>query len=244
MDILSQGGDREPSPWPRRLAVIGALVLCWSGGSSISSSRGIRIPPRLLSRRRRARRPRPGPPASTGSAGRPCPGRPPSGRPPWERSPPGSRPPRASRPDRRPARRQLRLPVHPSRRRLGGAAQRRRQDRARRLCGAAAARMVPRRRRAVGYRVGTANQVAPAATAGALRLTSYPLGADARTAAGTAREVSLAWRAAWCSGRASARVRYRPGNRPRPAARAGDPATGNDGRQAVGRGLAARQPRV
>ena len=41
-------------------------------------------------------------------------------------------------------------------------------------------------------RVGTANQVAPAATAGALWLTSYPLGADAGTAAGTAREVSLA----------------------------------------------------
>ena len=26
-DILSQGGDRDPSPWPRRLALIGALVL-------------------------------------------------------------------------------------------------------------------------------------------------------------------------------------------------------------------------
>ena len=26
-DILSQGGDREPSPWPRRLALIGAPVL-------------------------------------------------------------------------------------------------------------------------------------------------------------------------------------------------------------------------
>ena len=31
-DILSQGGDREPSPWPRRLAVIGALVLVLVGG--------------------------------------------------------------------------------------------------------------------------------------------------------------------------------------------------------------------
>jgi hypothetical protein len=41
-------------------------------------------------------------------------------------------------------------------------------------------------------RVGTANQVAPAASAGALWLTSYPLGADPGTAAGTAREVSLA----------------------------------------------------
>src|ERR1700722_7955058 len=26
-DILSQGGDREPSRWPRRLAVIGAPIL-------------------------------------------------------------------------------------------------------------------------------------------------------------------------------------------------------------------------
>jgi len=26
-DILSQGGDREPSPWPRRLGVIALLVL-------------------------------------------------------------------------------------------------------------------------------------------------------------------------------------------------------------------------
>jgi hypothetical protein len=41
-------------------------------------------------------------------------------------------------------------------------------------------------------RVGMADAVAPGATAGTLWLTSYPPGADARTAAGTAREVSLA----------------------------------------------------
>jgi hypothetical protein len=41
-------------------------------------------------------------------------------------------------------------------------------------------------------RVGMADAVAPGATAGALWLTSYPPGADARTAAGTAREVSVA----------------------------------------------------
>lgn len=40
-------------------------------------------------------------------------------------------------------------------------------------------------------RVGTADQVAPAATAGALWLTSYPPGADLSTAAGAAREVSV-----------------------------------------------------
>jgi len=41
-------------------------------------------------------------------------------------------------------------------------------------------------------RVGLAGAVAPGATAGALWLTSYPPGADARTAAGRAREVSVA----------------------------------------------------
>ncbi len=39
--------------------------------------------------------------------------------------------------------------------------------------------------------VGTADKVAPAATAGALWLTSYPPGADLSTAAGTAQEVSV-----------------------------------------------------
>jgi hypothetical protein len=41
-------------------------------------------------------------------------------------------------------------------------------------------------------RVGTANQVTPAATAGAVWLTSYPPAADPDTAARTTREVSLA----------------------------------------------------
>jgi len=31
-DILSQGGNRDPSPWPRRLAVIGALTLAAVAG--------------------------------------------------------------------------------------------------------------------------------------------------------------------------------------------------------------------
>jgi hypothetical protein len=41
-------------------------------------------------------------------------------------------------------------------------------------------------------RVGTADAVAPGAAAGALWLTSYSPGADARTASGTAREISVA----------------------------------------------------
>ena len=32
-DILSQGGDREPSPWPRRLAMIAALIVVVVGGA-------------------------------------------------------------------------------------------------------------------------------------------------------------------------------------------------------------------
>src|ERR1700761_2616956 len=32
-DILSQGGDREPSPWPRRLAVIAVLIVVIVGGA-------------------------------------------------------------------------------------------------------------------------------------------------------------------------------------------------------------------
>ena len=43
-------------------------------------------------------------------------------------------------------------------------------------------------------RLGTANQVTPAATADAVWLTSYPSTADADTAARTAREVSAAGR--------------------------------------------------
>jgi hypothetical protein len=39
--------------------------------------------------------------------------------------------------------------------------------------------------------VGTANEIAPAATTGALWLTSYPPGADMSTAAGTAQEISV-----------------------------------------------------
>jgi hypothetical protein len=32
-DILSQGGDREPGPWPRRLAMITALIVAVAGGA-------------------------------------------------------------------------------------------------------------------------------------------------------------------------------------------------------------------
>jgi hypothetical protein len=47
---------------------------------------------------------------------------------------------------------------------------------------------------------GAANEVAPGAAAGALWLTSYPAGADMRTAAGTAREIDVASGAARAAG--------------------------------------------
>ena len=186
-DILSQGGDREPSPWPRRLAVIGALALVLVGGIVyLVVPRHPRPPsaavpaPTGLGRARRDRRADPAVGCQPPAAGHRDAARVVLAR----HGPLGA--------DRRPACRQLRLPVHPHRRRLGGAAQ---------LPGKTAhddyaVPPLPVWFLADGAqsvtRVGTANQVAPAATAGALWLTSYPLGANAGTAAGTAREVSLA----------------------------------------------------
>jgi hypothetical protein len=39
-DILSQGGDREPSPWPRRLAIIAAVIVVVGGGAVYLSRPG------------------------------------------------------------------------------------------------------------------------------------------------------------------------------------------------------------
>ena len=74
--------------------------------------------------------------------------------------------------DRRPACRRFRLPVHPRRRRLGGAGER---DvlRRRRLLDPAEPGLVSRQRRAVGDPIGTADLVAPAVDVNALWLTSY-----------------------------------------------------------------------
>ena len=71
-------------------------------------------------------------------------------------------------------------------------------------------------------RVGLANAVTPG-TAGALWLTSYPPGADPRTAAGVAREVSRAGPAVRAAGHAAGRLPDRAGDRPRPAAGTRDP---------------------
>ena len=92
-------------------------------------------------------------------------------------------------------------------------------------------------------RVGTATLVAPSATAGAVWLTSYQPTADADTAVRTAREVSAA-PAARGPGHAPVRVRDLPGDRPRAAARADQPAVGRHGVQALEPGCPGRQPHV
>ena len=62
-DILSQGDDREPRPWPRRLGVIAAVVAVAVGASCTSPSPATAgRPPRPLTRRPRPRIPAPAPP--------------------------------------------------------------------------------------------------------------------------------------------------------------------------------------
>jgi hypothetical protein len=192
-DILSQGGDREPSPRRRRLAVIVLAVLVVAGGVA------------YLSVQRHPHSPSAAVPAPTGLAAPGLPAEPDGiGGPtvPWAAS--------------------LRLPVTGTRPalfspatgssapigglpadssgyqfiRIGGGWVVQPNSAGKTAHDDYAVPPLPVWFLADGARsvtrVGTANQVAPAATAGALWLTSYPLGADAGTAAGTAREVSLA----------------------------------------------------
>ncbi|MGH3292165.1 MAG: hypothetical protein ACRDP7_10185 [Trebonia sp.] len=185
-DILSQGGDREPSPWPRRLAVIGVLLVVVAGGVVYLS-----LPRHPHSTSATAQASVPAEPNGIGGQTLP-----------WAGS--------------------LRLPAtgtHPAwfspatgrSATIGGLPADSSGYEFTRISGgwavqASAAGKTAQDDYAVpplpvwfladGAQsvtpVGTANQVAPAATPGALWLTSYPLGADASNAAGTAREVSLA----------------------------------------------------
>jgi hypothetical protein len=192
-DILSQGGDREPSPWPRRLAVIGALLLVIGGVVYL-----------ILPRHPHPTAAAVPAPAPTGLAAPGLPAEPDGiGGPtlPWADS--------------------LRLPATGTRPAwfspatgrsapIGGLPADSSGYQFTRIAGgwavlASSAGKTAHDDYAVPplpvwfladgarsvTRVGTANQVAPAAAAGALWLTSYPLGAGAGTAAGTAREVSL-----------------------------------------------------
>jgi hypothetical protein len=199
-DTLSQGGDREPGPWPRRVAVAAVLVLAvvvivqhlpWSRHSPARPSRAAATVTA---------------PVATSAAAGPAPE--------LAGVPDGITGPALSWPGG------LRLPATGQRpawlwpgtgqtARIGGLPPQRSGYEFIRAAGGWAIQASPGvqagcttcagPRRAVYFladraqsvtRVGLADAVAPAA-AGALWLTSYPPGADPSTAVGTAREVSI-----------------------------------------------------
>jgi hypothetical protein len=197
-DILSQGGDREPSPWPRRLAVIAALIVVAAGGAVyLSLPRHQHAPV--------ATGPAPGTaspaPVPAGSAAFGLPPRPDGiagqtlawdrnlrlpaagAQPAWFWPASGRSEPIGGLPADRSGYQFIRAAggwaVQASPALPAG-------------CGSCAGPPVPVWFLADGARsatrIGTANLVAPAAAGGAVWLTSYPLGANMTTAAGTARE--------------------------------------------------------
>ena len=201
-DILSQGGDgdHEPSPWPRRLAMIAAVIVVVAGGAVYLSLPRHQHAPATAHRAPATASPAPVPtgsaalslpPGPDGIAGQTLT---------WDRN--------------------LRLPVagaqpvwfSPASGRseaIGGLPANLSGYQFTRVvggwavqatlalpagCGSCAGPPAPVWFLADGARsvtpVGTANLVAPAATAGAVWLTSYAPGATMNTAAGTAREAS------------------------------------------------------
>ncbi|HEX3516297.1 MAG TPA: hypothetical protein VHT26_20095 [Trebonia sp.] len=192
-DILSQGGDREPSPWPRRLAVIGVLVLAVAGGVAYlivprhphAPSAAVRAPTGVAAPLLPAEPDGIGGPTLPWAAGLRLPAA--GTQPAWFSPATGRSAPIGA------------LPADSSGyqfTRIGGGWVVQPNAAGKTAHDDYAVPPLPVWFLADGARsvtrVGTANRVAPAATAGALWLTSYPLGADAGTAAGTAREVSLA----------------------------------------------------
>jgi hypothetical protein len=201
-DILSQGGDREPGRWPRRLAMIAALIVVVVGGAvylTVPRHRHAAVAP---DRTPATASPAPVPtssavlslpPGPDGIAGRTLA---------WDRN--------------------LRLPVAgaqpawfwPASGRsepIGGLSADRSGYQFIRLAGGWAVQASPALPAGCGgcagppapvwlladgarsvTRIGTASLVAPAATAGVAWLTSYPLGASMTTAAGTAWEIGAA----------------------------------------------------
>ena len=210
-DILSQGGDREPSSWPRRLAVIGAvIVVAVAGVVYLSLPHHRQAPAAAAPTPTPTASPVPAPaPASTPvSISFAAPGLPaePDGilghTASWDASlripVTGTRPalfsPATGRSEPIGG-----LPADSSGyqfTRVGGGWAVQASPVTAIACGDCAGPPLPvwfladNARSAV--RIGTANQVAPAATGGAVWLTSYPPAADTATAAGIAREVSAA----------------------------------------------------
>ena len=197
-DILSQGGDRDPSPWPRRLAMIAALVVVVAGGA-VYLALPHQHAPAAAHRARATASPAPVPtgqaalslpPGPDGIAGQtlawdrslrlPAAGAQPA----WFSPASGSSQSIGGLPAGRPG--------YQFTRAVGGWAVQ--ADPAMPVgCGSCAGPPAPvwflaDRAQSVTL-VGTANLVAPAATAGAVWLTSYPPGAAMTTSAGTALEV-------------------------------------------------------
>jgi hypothetical protein len=195
-DILSQGEDGDPSPWPRRLAVIGALVLAAVAGVVYATLPRHPHPPAASPAPASSGRAAAGLSAEPDGIGGPTVA--------WDGS--------------------LRLPVAGTQpawfspatgrsepigglpgdsagyqfTRIGGGWAVQASTAGTTECGDCAAPSLPVWFLADGARsvtrVGTANQVTPAATGGAVWLTSYPPTADPGAAARTAREVSPAGR--------------------------------------------------
>jgi hypothetical protein len=193
-DILSQGGDREPSRWPRRLAMIAAVIVVVVGGAVYLSQPHHQKAPAAHA----TASPAPGP---TGLAG---PGVPlgPDGIAgktlawdPSVRLPDAGAQPVLYSPASGDAEQISGLPANQAGyqfiRVIGGWAVQP-SPVSPVACSLCAGPPTPVWFLADGARsvtrIGTANVVAPAASAGAVWLTSYPLGVNITTAAGTARE--------------------------------------------------------
>jgi hypothetical protein len=196
-DILSQGGDREPSPWPRRLTMIAALIVVAVGVAVYLSLPRHQHAPVATRRASVTASPAPVPtalslpPGPDGIAGRVLA---------WNR---GLRLPAAG------AQPVWFSPASGGSEQIGGLSADRSGYQFIRVAGGWAVQASPALPAGCGScagppapvwfladgarsvtRVGTANLVAPAATAGAVWLTSYPLGANTIAVAGTAREAS------------------------------------------------------
>jgi hypothetical protein len=197
-DILSQGGDHKPSPWPRRLAMTAALIVVVVGGA-VYLSLPRQHAPVATHRTPVTVSPAPVPTGSAalslpdGIAGQtlawdrslrlPAAGAQPA----WFSPASGRFEPIGGLPADRSGYQFIRV--------VGGWAVQA-SPALPAACGSCAGPPVPVWFLAAGARsatrVGTANLVAPAATAGAVWLTSYPLGANTIAVAGTAREASAA----------------------------------------------------
>jgi hypothetical protein len=188
-DILGQGGDREPSPWPRRLAVLAALIVVAGAGVFYLSrphqrSASVAAPSTPASAS-------PAPSEPSGIVGHTLPWAaslrlPVTGtQPVWFSPASGHSEPIGGLPDVSSG--------YQFARAVGGWAVQ--ADPAGLLeCSGCAKPAMPVWFLADGARsvtrVGTASLIAPSATAGAVWLTSYSPGVNLATAAGTAREVS------------------------------------------------------